>query len=163
MIGMIALAGIVVRNSIILIDFIHHHLDRGYPLEEAVLRSGAVRFRPILLTALAAMFGSWVITLDPIFSGLAWSFIFGLFASTAFSLVVVPLIFYLQAQPSRKLRGGPGENRFPRPPLKLPSHPPVRVGGGTLRAGAPRRLYPPLGPLPQLLPDCQATLTTPSS
>ena len=88
MIGMIALAGIVVRNSIILIDFIHHHLDRGVPLEEAVLRSGAVRFRPILLTALAAMFGSWVITLDPIFSGLAWSFIFGLFASTAFSLVV---------------------------------------------------------------------------
>jgi multidrug efflux pump subunit AcrB len=97
MIGMIALAGIVVRNSIILIDFIHHHLDRGFSLEEAVLRSGAVRFRPIVLTALAAMFGSWVITLDPIFSGLAWSFIFGLFASTAFSLVVVPVIFYLQA------------------------------------------------------------------
>ncbi len=94
MIGMIALAGIVVRNSIILIDFIHHHLDRGYSLEEAVLRAGAVRFRPILLTALAAMFGSWVITLDPIFSGLAWSFIFGLFASTAFSLVVVPVIYY---------------------------------------------------------------------
>ena len=103
MIGMIALAGIVVRNSIILIDFIHHHLDRGVPLEEAVLRSGAVRFRPILLTALAAMFGSWVITLDPIFSGLAWSFIFGLFASTAFSLVVVPLIYYMLASrnPSR--------------------------------------------------------------
>jgi len=98
MIGMIALAGIVVRNSIILIDFIHHHLDKGVPLEEAVLRAGAVRFRPILLTALAAMFGSWVITLDPIFSGLAWSFIFGLFASTAFSLVVVPVIFYLQAR-----------------------------------------------------------------
>jgi multidrug efflux pump subunit AcrB len=97
MIGMIALAGIVVRNSIILIDFIHHHLDRGVPLEEAVLKAGAVRFRPILLTALAAMFGSWVITLDPIFSGLAWSFIFGLFASTAFSLVVVPVIFYLSA------------------------------------------------------------------
>ncbi len=95
MIGMIALAGIVVRNSIILIDFIHHHLDRGFSLEEAVLRSGAVRFRPILLTALAAMFGSWVITLDPIFSGLAWSFIFGLFASTTFTLVVVPVIYYL--------------------------------------------------------------------
>ena len=97
MIGMIALAGIVVRNSIILIDFIHHHLARGYALEEAVLRSGAVRFRPIVFTALAAMFGSWVITLDPIFSGLAWSFIFGLFASTAFSLVVVPVIYYLLA------------------------------------------------------------------
>jgi multidrug efflux pump subunit AcrB len=109
MIGMIALAGIVVRNSIILIDFIHHHLDRGFSLEEAVLRAGAVRFRPILLTALAAMFGSWVITLDPIFSGLAWSFIFGLFASTAFSLVVVPVIFYLQASRQEKLRGGPGD------------------------------------------------------
>lgn len=98
MIGLIALAGIVVRNSIILIDFIHHHLERGLPLKEAVLNSGAVRFRPILLTAGAAMFGSWVITLDPIFSGLAWSFIFGLFASTAFSLVVVPLIFYRLAK-----------------------------------------------------------------
>ena len=108
MIGMIALAGIVVRNSIILIDFIHHHLDRGFSLEESVLRSGAVRFRPILLTALAAMFGSWVITLDPIFSGLAWSFIFGLFASTAFSLVVVPVIFYLQASRQERLKGEPG-------------------------------------------------------
>jgi len=97
MIGMIALAGIVVRNSIILIDFIHHHLAQGWPLKEAILRCGAIRFRPILLTALAAMFGSWVITLDPIFSGLAWSFIFGLFASTAFSLVVVPVIYYLLA------------------------------------------------------------------
>jgi multidrug efflux pump subunit AcrB len=67
---------------------------------EAVIRSGAVRFRLILLTAGAAMFGSWIITLDPIFSGLAWSFIFGLFASSAFSLVVVPLIYYLLA--SRK-------------------------------------------------------------
>jgi multidrug efflux pump subunit AcrB len=97
MIGMIALAGIVVRNSIILIDFIHHHLDRGTPLRDAIVRSGAIRFRPILLTALAAMSGSWVITMDPIFSGLAWSFIFGLFASTAFTLVVVPVIYYLLA------------------------------------------------------------------
>ena len=85
----------MVRNSIILIDFIHHHIDQGYSLHDAVLRSGAIRFRPIVLTALSAMFGSWVITLDPIFSGLAWSFIFGLFASTMFTLVVVPLIYYL--------------------------------------------------------------------
>ena len=98
MIGMIALAGIVVRNSIILIDFIHHHLDQGYSVHDAVLRSGAIRFRPIVLTGLSAMFGSWVITLDPIFSGLAWSFIFGLFASTMFSLVVVPLIYYMLAR-----------------------------------------------------------------
>jgi multidrug efflux pump subunit AcrB len=96
MIGMIALAGIVVRNSIILIDFIHLILDRGTPsLREAIIEAGAVRTRPILLTAGAAMFGSWVITLDPIFSGLAWSFIFGIFASTMFSLLVVPVVYYL--------------------------------------------------------------------
>ena len=95
MIGMIALAGIVVRNSIILIDFIHLRLKEGLPLEEAVIESGAVRLMPILLTAGAAMFGSWVITLDPVFSGLAWSFIFGIFASTLFTLLVVPTIYYL--------------------------------------------------------------------
>lgn len=95
MIGMIALAGIVVRNSIILIDFIHRELAAGRPLEEAILSAGATRLRPIALTAGAAMLGSAVITLDPIFSGLAWSFIFGIFASTAFTLVVVPLIYFL--------------------------------------------------------------------
>jgi multidrug efflux pump subunit AcrB len=95
MIGMIALAGIVVRNSIILIDFIHVLMDRGHKsLKEAIIEAGAVRTRPILLTAGAALFGSWVITLDPIFSGLAWSFIFGIFASTLFSLLVVPVFYY---------------------------------------------------------------------
>ncbi|HVB80291.1 MAG TPA: efflux RND transporter permease subunit [Candidatus Binataceae bacterium] len=95
MIGMIALAGIVVRNSIILIDFIHHGCARGLSLEDAILEAGAIRLRPIALTAGAAMLGSAVITLDPIFSGLAWAFIFGIFASTAFTLIVVPLIYYL--------------------------------------------------------------------
>jgi multidrug efflux pump subunit AcrB len=95
MIGMIALAGIVVRNSIILIDFIHRGSARGLSLEEAILEAGAIRLRPIALTAGAAMLGSAVITLDPIFSGLAWAFIFGIFASTAFTLIVVPLIYYL--------------------------------------------------------------------
>ncbi len=95
MIGMIALAGIVVRNSIILIDFMHLRLREGLPLKEAVVETGAVRLMPIVLTAGAAMFGSWVITLDPVFSGLAWSFIFGIFASTLFTLVVVPIIYYL--------------------------------------------------------------------
>jgi multidrug efflux pump subunit AcrB len=97
MIGMIALAGIVVRNSIILIDFIEHIRRRGdgLPLTEAIIEAGATRFRPILLTAGAAMVGSIVITLDPIFSGLAWSFVFGIFASTGFSLVVVPVIYGL--------------------------------------------------------------------
>jgi multidrug efflux pump subunit AcrB len=95
MIGMIALAGIVVRNGIILIDFIQHQAARGVPLREAILQSGAVRFRPIFLTAAAAMLGAWPITLDPIFSGLAWSLIFGLFVSTAFTLVVIPAVYGL--------------------------------------------------------------------
>ncbi len=95
MIGMIALAGIVVRNSIILIDFIHVRTSAGADLKEAVIESGAVRFTPILLTAGAAIFASWVITLDPVFSGLAWSFIFGVFASTVFTLLVVPIVYYL--------------------------------------------------------------------
>ena len=95
MIGMIALAGIVVRNSIILIDFIHHALRRGAPLKEAIIESGAVRLRPILLTAGAALLGNWIITLDPIFSGLAWAIIFGVFASTAFTLIVIPVVYWL--------------------------------------------------------------------
>ena len=95
MIGMIALSGIVVRNSIILIDFIHHALKRGVPLKEAIIESGAVRLRPILLTAGAALLGNWVITLDPIFSGLAWSIIFGVFASTTFTLIVIPVVYWL--------------------------------------------------------------------
>lgn len=95
MIGMIALAGIVVRNSIILIDFIERLREQGLGLVDALIEAGATRLRPIFLTAGAAMFGSFVITLDPIFSGLAWSFIFGIFASTAFSLLVVPVVYYL--------------------------------------------------------------------
>lgn len=95
MIGMIALAGIVVRNSIILIDFIERLRAQGAALVDALIEAGATRLRPIFLTAAAALFGSFVITLDPIFSGLAWSFIFGIFASTAFSLYVVPVVYYL--------------------------------------------------------------------
>ncbi len=95
MIGMIALAGIVVRNSIILIDFIHNSLKKGLNLQDAIVESGAVRLRPILLTAACALLGNWIITLDPIFSGLAWSIIFGVFASTAFTLVVIPVCYWL--------------------------------------------------------------------
>jgi multidrug efflux pump subunit AcrB len=95
MIGMIALAGIVVRNGILLIDFIQHAVARGRPVRDAIIESGAVRFRPILLTAGTAMLGAWPITLDPIFSGLAWSLIFGLFVSTAFTLVVIPVVYGL--------------------------------------------------------------------
>jgi multidrug efflux pump subunit AcrB len=96
MIGMIALAGIVVRNSIILIDFIERIRARAdMTLIEALIEAGAIRLRPIFLTAGAAMFGAFVIILDPIFSGLAWSFIFGIFASTLFSLLVIPTVYFL--------------------------------------------------------------------
>lgn len=101
MVGMIALAGIVVRNGIILIDFIERTRAREdiASLEEALIEAGATRMRPIFLTAGAAMFGSVVIILDPIFSGLAWSFIFGIFASTGFSLLVIPVVYYLLYRP----------------------------------------------------------------
>lgn len=95
MIGMIALSGIVVRNSIILIDFIHLRTQEGEPLWRAIVDSVAVRMRPIFLTAGTAMLGAWPITLDPIFSGLAWSLIFGLFVSTAFTLIVVPVVYWV--------------------------------------------------------------------
>jgi multidrug efflux pump subunit AcrB len=65
------------------------------PLKEALIESGAVRFRPILLTAGAAMLGAWPITLDPVFSGLAWSLIFGLIVSTAFTLLLVPVVYWM--------------------------------------------------------------------
>jgi multidrug efflux pump subunit AcrB len=95
MIGMIALAGIVTRDSIILVDFIHLAVRRGRPLFEAILESRVVRLRPILLTAGAAMLSSIPITLDPIFSGLGWSLIFGLFASTVFTLFVIPVTYWM--------------------------------------------------------------------
>ncbi len=95
MIGMIALAGIVVRNSLILIEFIHLALREGKDLNAALLQAGAVRMRPIFLTAGTTLLGNLVITLDPIFSGLAWAVIFGLAASTMFTLFVIPVIYSL--------------------------------------------------------------------
>jgi len=95
MIGMIALAGIVVRNSVVLIDFIHHALREGMDLEEALIQSGAIRLRPIFLTAGTCFLGNIVITLDPIFSGLAYSIMFGLVASTLFTLGVIPVVYNL--------------------------------------------------------------------
>jgi multidrug efflux pump subunit AcrB len=95
MIGMIALSGIVTRDSIILVDFIHLSLARGRSLFDAILESRVVRLRPILLTATAAMLGAVPIIIDPIFSGLAWTLIFGLFASTLFTLFVIPVAYWL--------------------------------------------------------------------
>jgi multidrug efflux pump subunit AcrB len=95
MIGLIALSGIVTRNSIIIVDFVHIALARGRTLTEALIESCSVRLRPILLTSGAAMLGAWPITRDSVFAGLAWSLIFGLLASTLFSLLVIPVAYYL--------------------------------------------------------------------
>ncbi|MDX1300853.1 efflux RND transporter permease subunit [Photobacterium sp.] len=95
MIGMIALAGIVVRNSLVLIQFIHQSLQEGERLKQALLKAGAVRMRPILLTAGTTLLGNVVITLDPIFNGLAWAIIFGITASTLFTLLVIPVVYHL--------------------------------------------------------------------
>ena len=95
MIGFIALAGIIVRNSILLVDFINLELAAGEPLEEAVVKAGAVRFRPIVLTALALVAGGGVILLDPIFQGLAVALISGVVVATALTLVVIPLLYFM--------------------------------------------------------------------
>ena len=94
MIGMIALAGIIVRNSILLVDFINQETASGVPFERAVIHSGAVRAKPIMLTALAAMIGALFILDDPIFNGLAISLIFGIFISTLLTLIVIPVLYY---------------------------------------------------------------------
>ena len=95
MIGMIALAGIVVRNSLILIEFITQARDRGEPIKEALIQAGAVRMRPVLLTAGTTLLGNLIITLDPVFSGLAIAIIFGIISSTIFTLLVVPIVYLL--------------------------------------------------------------------
>jgi len=95
MIGFIALAGIIVRNSILLVDFINLELEMGERLEDAVIRAGAVRFRPIVLTALALVVGGGVILLDPIFQGLAVALIAGVVVATALTLVIIPLLYYM--------------------------------------------------------------------
>ena len=94
MIGFIALAGIIVRNSILLVDFIRHTpRGPGVTLRAVVLTAGAIRFKPILLTALSAMIGAATILTDPIFQGLAISLLFGLASSTLLTVLVIPAIY----------------------------------------------------------------------
>ena len=95
MIGMIALAGIIVRNSILLVDFIREEIARGVPVVEAVIDACAVRAKPIVLTGMAAMMGAFFILDDPIFNGLAISLIFGILVSTLLTLVVIPLLYFV--------------------------------------------------------------------
>jgi len=94
MIGFIALSGIIVRNSILLVDFIQAELAQGRQLKDAVIEAGAVRFRPIVLTAAAVVVGSFVMLFDPIFQGLAIAMMFGAVVATALTLVAVPLLYY---------------------------------------------------------------------
>jgi multidrug efflux pump subunit AcrB len=103
MIGFIALAGIIVRNSILLVDFIRHGAGAGKTLREVVLEAGSVRFKPILLTALAAMIGAATILLDPIFQGLAISLLFGLASSTLLTVLVIPAIYVVLRDADRVL------------------------------------------------------------
>ncbi len=117
MIGFIALAGIIVRNSILLVDFIQLEEAQGAPIAEAVIRAGAIRTRPILLTAAALMVGAFVIILDPIFQGLAVSLLFGVGASTLLTLVVIPVLYYTligkRSRPVSPLPKARGEDREP--------------------------------------------------
>jgi len=94
-IGMIALAGVMVRNSVLLIDFIEIRLNDGIPLKQAIIDAGAVRTTPILLTTGAVVIGASIILFDPIFQGLAISLVAGAIVSTLLTLIVVPLIYYM--------------------------------------------------------------------
>ena len=95
MIGMIALAGIIVRNSILLVDFINLQVREGMDFKQAIVSSAITRAQPIVLTGLAAMLGAFFILDDPIFNGLAISLIFGIFVSTVLTLVVIPILYYV--------------------------------------------------------------------
>ena len=125
MIGFIAGAGIVVRNSIILVDFVQLRLAEGMPLAEAVIDAGAVRFRPMALTAAAVIVGSAVILFDPIFQGLAISLMAGEMASLLLSRVTVPVLYFI----SHQWRGGGAPALVPAPDV-LPAGPVPAVEGG---------------------------------
>lgn len=98
MVGIIALSGVVIRNSLLIIDFIQENLKHGMPLDVAVRQAGAVRLRPILLTTLAIVLGSAIMITDPVFGGLAISLIFGTVASTGLTVFVVPILYELHAE-----------------------------------------------------------------
>jgi multidrug efflux pump subunit AcrB len=125
MIGFMAGAGIVVRNSIILVDFIEQRLVEGMPLEQAVVDAGAVRFRPMLLTALAVVVGAGVILADPIFQGLAISLMAGEIASLGISRMAVPVLYYMvhrKRERAAETKGGRMGTR--QAELKIEQNPP---------------------------------------
>ncbi len=113
MIGFIALAGIIVRNSILLVDFIRHSAAPGKPLRDTLVEAGTIRFKPIVLTAAAAMIGAAVILTDPIFQGLAISLLFGLASSTLLTVLVIPAIYIVLRDDGLKSAPTPGRGANP--------------------------------------------------
>ena len=107
MIGMIALAGIIVRNSILLVDFIHLQVASGVEFKRAIVQTAITRAQPIALTALAAMIGALFILDDPIFNGLAIALIFGILVSTVLTLVVIPILYYVAYRRSHEPNQAP--------------------------------------------------------
>lgn len=110
MVGVIALAGVVVRSSLLIIDFVNDYCEHGMTLRDAILEAGAVRLRPITLTALAIIFGSLIMLTDPVFSGLAISLIFGTAASTILTIFVVPLLLYVGLRKKMEMSGKTAEH-----------------------------------------------------
>jgi multidrug efflux pump subunit AcrB len=102
MIGVIALAGIVVRNAIVLLEFVRDRRQEGIELKEAIIEAGAVRFRPILLTSVTTMLGTLTILSDPVWSGLAWTLLTGMLTSSALTLFIIPLMYYGDQRSNRK-------------------------------------------------------------
>jgi multidrug efflux pump subunit AcrB len=125
MIGFIAGAGIVVRNSIILVDFIEQKLAEGVPLEQAVVDAGAVRFRPMLLTAAAVVVGAFVILFDPIFQGLAISLMAGEIASLALSRMTVPVVYFMMRRREARRDARRASRIASGPPAQQPAASPA--------------------------------------
>jgi multidrug efflux pump subunit AcrB len=107
-----------VRNSILLVDFIRHAKTAERPLREVLLEAGAIRFKPIMLTALAAMIGAAVILFDPIFQGLAISLLFGLASSTLLTVLVIPAIYVVMRDDERPLGAAPNAAQAQIPELR---------------------------------------------
>jgi len=130
MIGMIALAGIIVRNSILLVDFINLQVREGMPLKQAIVRSAITRAQPIVLTGLAAMLGAFFILDDPIFNGLAISLIFGISVSTVLTLIVIPILYYV-AYRNRlgAITGGPADDAAADAAVSVPVPVPSPIQG----------------------------------
>jgi multidrug efflux pump subunit AcrB len=119
MIGMIALAGIIVRNSILLVDFINLQVREGRDFEAAIVDAAFTRAQPIMLTGLAAMIGALFILDDPIFNGLAISLVFGILVSTVLTLVVIPILYYVAYR--NRLHLLRGETDLPPPSATQPA------------------------------------------